>query len=256
MKRTLLVALLVLVLLLGPGQAWSYGPAPVVDYPHIAISVWAEYLRYAQVAYNIIQEATQIYNQVEQIEYQVQALRKLDFHSWRDIGPLYHQLNGLLNQADTLTYTLDDVEGRFYEAFPGSSRFDSFPEEHFEGVQKTLDTFRLNLESLHQIHEDSEGSLQILGELQRKVETSDGHEQTLEVLGEFASWQADAQATMGATLQSIANAQVVYNSYQVNQDARLKQTASDAISATLARARVDAAQADTLYTVVPSWMPQ
>lgn len=256
MKRKLLVALLLLVLLFGPRQAWSYGPVPVIDYPHIAVSVWAEYLRYAQVAYNIIQEATQIYNQVQQIEYQVQALKKLDYHSWRDIGPLYHQLNGLLNQADTLTYTVDDLESRFYEAFPGSSRFTSFPEEHFEGVQKTLDTFRLNLESLHQIHEDSEGSLQVLGELQRQVDSAEGHEQTLEVLGELASWQADAQATMGSTLQSIANAQLVYNSYQVNQDARLKQTAADAISATLARAQANAAQVGTLYTVVPSWMPQ
>jgi hypothetical protein len=61
---------------------------------------------------------------------------------------------------------------------------------------------------------------------------------------------------MGSTLQSIANAQLVYNSYQVNQDARLKQTAADAISATLARAQANAAQVGTLYTVVPSWMPQ
>jgi P-type conjugative transfer protein TrbJ len=255
-KRKILVTLLLSALFVGPQQAWSYGPIPVIDYAHIVVTTWAEYLRYAQAAYSIIQQATQIYNQVQQIENQVQALKKLNFHSWRDIGPLYHQLEDLLNQADTLTYTVDNLDERFSAAFPGTSDYLSFPDEQSAGVSRTLDTFRLNLESLHQIHEDSKGSLQVLGDIQQQIDEAEGHEEALEALGELASWQADAQATEGSTLQSIANGQLVFDSYMVNQDARSKQTATDTINATLARAQADALQPAATYSVLPSWMPQ
>src|SRR4051794_28142624 len=117
MKRRLVPFLVALGLLLGlprPSQA----QIPVTDVAHIAVTTWAEIVRYGQAAYEIYQKAVSIYNQYEQINRQIQSLRKLNIRSWRDIGPLYYQLNSLLQQSDTLTYAVENLEEEFYATFP------------------------------------------------------------------------------------------------------------------------------------------
>jgi P-type conjugative transfer protein TrbJ len=254
MKRRLIPCLLFLALLCAAPRP-SRPQIPVTDVAHIAVSTWAEIARYAQDAYQIYQHALSIYNQIQQIERQIQALKKLDARSWRDIGPLYHQLNSILQQRDTLTYAVEDLEEEFYATFPGTTRYVNFPTEHFNQVQRTLDTLRLNLLSLHQIHLDSQGSLQVLGEIQNHVDSAKGHEETLEALGELGSWQADQLATIGSTLQAIANTAIVASSYQINQTARERQSVSDVLLTTANRAEADAAEARASYTLLPSWMP-
>lgn len=254
MKRSLVPSFIVLGLLLSIPSP-SRAQIPVTDVAHIAVTTWAEIARYGQAAYEIYQKTVSIYNQYEQINRQIQALRKLNIRSWRDIGPLYFQLNSLLQQSDTLTYAVENLEEEFYATFPGSTRYVNFPAERFAEVQRTLDTFRLNLMSLHQIHLDSRGSLQVLGEIQRHVDSAQGHEETLESLAELGSWQADQLATMGSTLQSIANTAIVASSYQINQDARSRQTISDVLQATANRAQTDAAESKPSYSIVPSWVP-
>jgi len=254
MRRRLIPCLTASVLLLAAPRA-SQAQIPVTDVAHIAVSTWSEIARYGQAAYQIYQEALSVYNQYQQIERQVQALKKLNVRSWRDIVPLYYQLNSLLVQSGTLTYAVENLEEEFYATFPGSTRYVNFPAEQFNEVERTLDTLRLNLLSLHQIHLDSRGSLQVLGEIQHHVDAAQGHEETLEALGELGAWQADQLATMGATLQSIANTAIVASSYQVNKDARTRQTASDILEATANRARTDAATSKPSYPLLPSWVP-
>jgi P-type conjugative transfer protein TrbJ len=254
MRLKLLIPIIALVAILGVSQPAS-AQIPVTDLAHIAVSTWAEVSRYLQMAYDIVQEGVQIYNQIEQIKNQAQALRKLDYHNWRDIGPLYHQLSGILNQADSLTYEIEGLEEQFYSTFPGAARYTNFPSETFTVVQKSLDTLRLNLLSLHQINEDQKGSLQVLGDLQNQVDAAEGHEEVLEALAEIGSWQSSQLATIGVTLQNLANVQIVAASYQINQEARARQTSTDMLSTTLGRAQADQAQEAPSYSVVPSWMP-
>ena len=252
-RQILLLLIAALAFVAVPRQASAQ--IPVTDIAHIAVTTWAEIARYLQEAYSIVQQGTQIYNQIKQIENQYEALKKLSYHDWRDIGPLYNQLNGILNQADTLTYSIEGLEDNFYSTFPGAAAYTSYPAENLIVVQRALDTFRLNLLSLHQISNDQKGSLQVLGDLQNQVDTAGGHEQALEALAELGSWQSDQLATMGSTLQTIANVQIVAASYQINQEARSRQTHSDTLATTLGRAQADQAQQAPSYTLVPSWMP-
>src|SRR5689334_12518624 len=62
--------LLVLVCVPHPSAA----QIPVTDAAHIATSVWAEVARYAQAIEDFLAQAEQIYNQYQQIQYQLQAL--------------------------------------------------------------------------------------------------------------------------------------------------------------------------------------
>jgi P-type conjugative transfer protein TrbJ len=253
LRRLVVPALLLLGGLALPCPAQAQ--IPVTDIAHIAVTTYAEISRYAQMAYSIINELQSLYNQYLQIKNQIQALEKLSVHNWRDIGPLYHQLNSILDEAESLTYVVDDLEAKFEAAFPGAQSFANFPEEHRANVTQTLKTLKLNMMSLKQISDDSRGSLQTLGSLELDVENSQGHEQTLEAMAGLSSWQAQQLATMGTTLQSIANVSAIAASYQIDQAARASQTTTDTVTATQSRAAEDAAQPKPSYSLVPTWMP-
>ena len=250
----LLPVFLLFAFLAIPHQAQAQ--TPVTDVLHIATSVWAELARYAQSAYDVYQQGEQIYNQYQQIERQIQALKKLDIHTWRDIAPFYDQLDNVLEEAETLTYVVEDLEEQFYVNFPGVTSYSRFPEENAAGVQRILATFRANLMGLHTIHETTEGSLEELAGIQLDVERAEGTQQGLESLAELAAWQANQLATIGRTLQANANAQIIASSYAISADARLKQTHTDTLAITLYRAEADAARPQTPYSFLPAWMPR
>jgi len=249
--RPALVATLFLLLFAPRAEA----QIPVTDVAHIAVSTYEGILRYVQAAYSIFQRAASLYNQYRQIVYQITALKKLSVHSWRDLGPLYNQLNGILYQAGTLTYALDNLEEQFYATFPGATRYINFPTESFTRVTRVLDTLRLDLQSLHQIHEDQQGSLQVLGQLQAQVDAAEGHQQVQEAQAELLSWQASQLATINSTLQALANSQIVHASYVINQDAQERQSQLDLWDATLTRAQADHADTYKTFTLLPDWMP-
>lgn len=253
LKRYFPALLLVLAVLVTSAPALATG-APVVDAVHIATTTWAEVARYAQAAWDIYQRAEQIYNQYLQIQYQIQALRKLEFHSWRDVGPLFYQLDALLREAETITAAARDLEEIFYATFPGSRRYLSFQDEHYTQIQRALNTFRVSLLALQQIHHDTRGSQATLNTLQSQIERAEGHQESLEALGEITAWQAAQLSTISQTLETIATAQIVASSHAINQQAQSRRTQSDALTTTLYRADTAVGSAHSSYSPFPAWM--
>jgi P-type conjugative transfer protein TrbJ len=255
MKTRLSALLLTLALFLGAPKP-SHAQIPVTDVLHIGVTTWAEIARYGQAAFQIYQQALQVYNEYTMIQHQIDALKKLGGHHWRDIGPLYHQIVGLFGQTESLVYTLDTLDDEFSATFPGASSYVSYSADSLSQVQRTLATLRLNLLALHQIHNADQGSLQDLGIIQQHVDASEGHEQALESLAELASWQADQAATTGSTLKSIANAIIVSNSYEISRAAQIQETNSETLIATEAEAFRASQQQSIAYSILPPWVPQ
>jgi P-type conjugative transfer protein TrbJ len=227
---------------------------PVTDIANLAVNTYSEIARYVQAVESILNEAQQIYNQYQQIAYQVKALKKLNIRSWRDIGPLYHQLEAILSESETLSYTLDGLETQFNTTFPGVQAYLDYPTDTFRQSTRALNTFRVALMGVHKTKEDNQGSLQVLGEIQNHVDAAEGDEQVLEALGELGSWEDDQLAVMGSTLQTIANVSIVSASYDINEKAQLRQSSSDAIFIWVVSAERQA-QEGTTYSIIPGWMP-
>lgn len=227
---------------------------PVTDIAHIAVSLAGEIERYVQAALQYVQGAEGLYNQYKQIEYQVVALKKLNIRSWRDIGPLYHQLQTILGETESLSYRLDGLEDNFRTTFPGIAPYVNYVDDHTRQATRTLNTLRISLLGLHKQQEDNDGSLQVLGEIQNHVDAAQGPEQTQEALAELGSWQADQSALIGATQLSLANINLVAAAYQINEKLQQEKATSDA-----AITLIGASQAEiddgTTYDVIPGWMP-
>jgi P-type conjugative transfer protein TrbJ len=227
---------------------------PVTDIAHIAVSVAGEIERYIQAAAQYIQGAESLYNQYKQIEYQVVALKKLNVRSWRDIGPLYHQLQSILGETESLSYRLEGLEDNFKTTFPGVAPYVNYVDDHARQATRTLNTLRITLQGLHQQQQDNDGSLQVLGEIQNHVDAAVGPEQTQEALAELGSWQADQAALIGATQLSIANVNLVAAAYQINERVQQEKAASD-VAITLIGASQAEENDNTTYDVIPGWMP-
>ncbi len=234
----------------------AQGQIPVTDVAHIGTTTWAETVRYAQTGYEILQRATTIANQIEQIYYQVQTLRKLDFHSWRDIGPLLSSLDGILLSAEGITYRLNDLEETFFEAFPGAELPTNFPDAHFQRTLRTLGTIRAGLLGLRELAIDSNTSLGQIAIAKDQLSSAVGTEQALESIGHFIAWQTEQLVSLQTTMQLAANAEMVASAHRINQEAQDRQVSIEVFRATLAAALAGSSEPPSSYSLLPEWMPR
>ena len=111
---------LVLVLslaLVAPAPAAAQ--VPVIDAAHIALNAYWHYVHYLQFAFQIYQHFTQIANQIEQIDNQLRALKKLANPNWRDIQLLLANLDSLVRSGTSIGYSLSNAGGQLRQVFPG-----------------------------------------------------------------------------------------------------------------------------------------
>ncbi len=247
----LTVGLLFLLGIPRPGAA----QIPVTDVAHIATSVWAEVARYAQAAEDFISQAEQIYNQYEQIRYQLRALSKLDFHNWRDLSPALTRLRALIDGTDAMLYNVERLEERFYETFPVGERYINYSEESRRALHRTMETFRVSLQSLHELTASEDLDLVTLREIEAEIEGAEGHEQVLEGIGTLLSWSAKQSLLAERINASQANADMVARAYEVNEAARSRESYAAFLEGTV----VDASGYDPnarSFRALPGWMPR
>ena len=256
MRRAALCLILFLSVLVGlPGR--SAAQIPVTDVAHIATSIWAEIARYAQAAGDFIQQVEQIYNQVKQIEYQLQALEKLDFHTWRDLSPAFTRLVELIDGADAVLYNTKQLEERFFETFPAGARYENYTEDSWRALFRTMETFRISLQSLQEITSSDELDLAVLAEIEAGIENAEGHEQVLEGIGNLLSWNAKQSLLAERINAAQANAEAVARAYEINEAARSRETYAAFLEDTVLDAVAGAYDEDSpAFRALPRWMPQ
>lgn len=256
MRRAALSLTLFLVLAIAlPGQ--GVAQIPVTDVAHIATSVWAEIARYAQAIEDFIAQAEQIFNQYQQIQYQLQALEKLDVHTWRDLSPAFSRLLGLMENVDALLYSTEQLEERFFETFPAGERYANYTEDSWRALYRTMETLRVSLQSLQEITSSGELDLESLAAIEAEIEGAQGHEEVLEAIGNLLSWNAK-QALLAERIGAAqANAETVARAYEINEAARSRETYAAFLESTVLDA-VDGAYDENApaFRALPRWMPQ
>ncbi|MFP5287136.1 MAG: hypothetical protein ACLGI9_15450 [Thermoanaerobaculia bacterium] len=233
----------------------SAAQIPVTDTAHNATSVWAEVARYAQAIEDFIVQVEQIYNQYQQIQYQLQALAKLDIHNWRDLSPAFSRLLALADQADGVLYNTKRLEERFYETFPPGERYLDYTTESWRTLYRTMETFRHSLLSLQEITSFDELDLESLAAIEAGIEGAEGHEQVLEGIGNLLSWSAKQSLLAERIHAAQANAEMVAKAYEINEAARSRKSYTAFLDETV----LDAGGYDEnarAFRALPGWMPR
>jgi P-type conjugative transfer protein TrbJ len=224
----------------------------VIDPAHIALNAYWHYAHYLQFALQIYQHYQQIANQVRQINYQLQALRKLSNPSWREVYDLLANLDFIMRQGQALAYSYQNIDAQFRQAFPGWAPVTSWPAQRQLQATRTLDTMRTGLDTVSEQFRHDIADQLFLERMKSQLASINGHQQALEL--EVTLLEYIAQE-LGVIKQSLAvgnNLQSVAWGARINREAQGEATVASAFGQTITTNGADTA---TGYSAIPSWWP-
>jgi P-type conjugative transfer protein TrbJ len=166
----------------------------------------------------------QINNQRLQIDYQLQALRKLDRVHWRDVSGVMREVDVLMRRQRAIAYSLADLDRQFRETFPGSQASPddlAFAEAQRDQAERTLGTMGAGLQVLSEHARQIEDGQATLAAIKDQLRGVRGTQEALELQASLDAYVAEEIGMLRQTVATQANLQAVYNAYRVNQDAEM-----------------------------------
>lgn len=184
----------------------------------------------SNLAQNIQQVANsleQINNQRLQLEYQLQALQKLDHVNWRDIRGVVQQLDNLMREGEALAYSIANLDQQFRETFPGwraaSSNLE-LPVAQRMQAERTLATMRAALNVLSEQARQFHNGQATLASIKSQMSDIEGTQEALELQATLDAYLAEEIGLLRQTFTTQANLQAVYNAYRINVEAEARAT--------------------------------
>lgn len=197
-RRFLVPAVLLAAALLAPPAARAQ--QAVIDIPHTVQTI----LHLAGRVYEIAQKAQQIYNQYEQLRLQVEALRRLDIRSWRDIGPYLTEVDRIFGSADNLAYSLGSAASVWNETFPLQS-YEEPLADRLKAARRSLHTLRAGVEALSRMQRHWYDSRLELATLKGQAEAASTPQQIAETQATLLAHQAESIESLRPTLAVLTN---------------------------------------------------
>lgn len=224
-------------------------PAASVVLVEDAIHTAHTIAHYIARAYEIFQKAEQIRRQVEQIQYQLQALKKLQNPNWREVATLLWNLDNLMRQGQALAYSLEDIDAQFRATFPGWTPWVNWKDDNRRQVERTLDTMRAGLNTVNRASRLIADQF-TLGDIKKQMATVQGHQEALEMLATLQAFTAEEQILTRQALATQNNMVSVYYGYRLNAEAQAHATHLAILERTARRAQSSPSPG---FTFRPGW---
>lgn len=200
-----------------------------------------------------IQTYLALLQRVIQIANQLQNLLALEEPEFRQIHTLLLELADILRDAQGLVYSLESLDPRFRELFPGVEAVDDLPGSYAESVRVTLDTLRGVLLSTRRNAQDLAEAQWTVGTLREQLLETEGNLEAVHAQGILIGFLAEEVSKATQQLAVLTNLQAVASAHQV-------QTQAEGI-ATFERSLLDghrpapAYGAGTMHPLVPGSLP-
>ena len=189
--------------------------------------------------------------QKRQLQYQIDALRKLSAPNWRQIGVLMYQMDTVMREGNALAYSLSNIDQQFQQTFPGYRVPVDYPAESREQMARTLATMRaaLNVASL-QARDIGYGQ-QTLAQIKARMGSAQGHQQAIELQSTLIGFTADELSSLRQAIATQTNTQAVYQAYQIQQQAHAQAIFDEMIARSRNRSPSGAATVDATWRRQP-----
>ncbi len=241
-RRSLAVCLIAL-------SVWGAVPAA----PAVAQEAVYDQANHIQNILTAIQTYLAILQRITMIVNQVQDLAALEEPEYRQIRTLLLRLAQILREAEGLVYSLENLDERFQELYPGYEPAEDVAERYEDRVEVLLDTARGVLLSTKENSRDLEEAQWTLGTLRDQLLEAEGNLEAIHAQGILVGFLAEEVSK--ATQQSMA----LTNLLAVEAAHRL-QTEAEAVSTFeewLAESRQPAPTYDSgpMHPLVPGSLP-
>ena len=162
--------------------------------------------------------------QRQALQQQVAAMRKLKNPNWRQINTALSQMDVLMQQGQSLAYSLRAIDAEFQRTFPGAKAFKDYPTEERNQATRTLATMRGALNAANRAAQEFPTSVARLDAIKRQFGTIQGHEQALELSGTIDMYSAEELTMLRQAVSGLTNVQAVYYADQINAGAQRQAT--------------------------------
>jgi P-type conjugative transfer protein TrbJ len=177
---------------------------------------------------SVINEATMIANQLEQIRVLIQNTTNYPEGIWdREALPRLLRLGRIIEQEQALAYTLSNVDSLFRERYPGYRPVTDWAREYDSWTRTTLDTLRGTLNAVRLHGEDFAGEQARIDSLTALSDSAVGRMQAVQTGNMIAAEQVQQLVKLRQLVMAQVNAQNVYMANQTNREAQRAATQSE-----------------------------
>jgi P-type conjugative transfer protein TrbJ len=177
---------------------------------------------------SVINEATMIANQLEQIRVLIQNTTNYPEGIWdREALPRLLRLGRIIEQEQALAYTLGDVDRLFRQRYPGYRPVTDWSREYDSWTRTTLDTLRGTLNALRLHGEDFAAEQARIDSLTALSDTAVGRMQAVQTGNMIAAEQVQQLVKLRQLVMAQVNAQNVYMASLANREAQRAATQSE-----------------------------
>lgn len=175
--------------------------------------------------------------QRQQLEQQLNAMKKLPSPPWRDIQATMSQLNTLMADRRAIAYQLQNLDQQFQTTFPVSQPFQSWPAERRVQAERTIATMGTVLDGSQVQAQAFPDGLARLAAMKAGVSSAQGHEQALELQNSATVFSAEELMLLRQALMAQNAMQAVYYSDRVNREEQQEATIEARLAGLSAPAR-------------------
>jgi P-type conjugative transfer protein TrbJ len=177
---------------------------------------------------SVINEATMIANQLEQIRVMIQNTMNYPEGLWdREALPRLLRLGRIIEQEQALSYTLGNVDSLFRQRFPGYRPVTDWAREYDSWTRTTLDTLRGTLNAVRLHGEDFPAEQARIDSLTALSDSAVGRMQAVQTGNMIAAEQVQQLVKLRQLVMAQVNAQNVYMASQANREAQRAATQSE-----------------------------
>jgi P-type conjugative transfer protein TrbJ len=203
------------LLLLCPGFAFAM--YPVIDVAAIA-KLSSE-----------LSQLSQIYTQLGELTTHTtllkQELAQLTNLNWDTAQTKINELNGIVNQADTIAYSASNLDSNFRQVFPGyqSGTTSTYSDQYQKIIKNTQNTLNSVLQSMGASASNFSQEQNNLDKMQSAVASADGQTKAIQAASQIASEEVSQLQLLRQTVIAQTNAQNTYYAAEIQKEASAKQ---------------------------------
>jgi P-type conjugative transfer protein TrbJ len=178
-------------------------------------------LQYLKLVESVINEATMIANQLEQLRVLIQNTVNDPAGVWdRDALPRLLRLGQIIDQEQAIAYGMANLDAVFRQRYPGYVPTTDWEKAYDTWTRTTLDTLRGTLNAVRLHAEDFATEQARIDAFTRKSDTAEGRMQAVQAGNMIAAEQVQQLVKLRQLMMAQVNAQNVYMATQANQAAQ------------------------------------
>lgn len=200
--------------------------AAVLALPTSARGQWTVYdpANYAENVLQYSHQLMQIDNQVRQLAYQLQALRKLRIVPGRDVRPALAGIAGAMAGANSLGYASPGADHVFQNVFPVTRPVADWRAEQRARAVAAVGVLRAAMLATARQQASVAPGAQAIEQMKAMNRAVQGHEQALELQNTAAVYAAEELMLLRQAAMAQTNVQAVYFAHRLNDDAQRDET--------------------------------